>query len=692
MNHERSGSILAPGTRAHRVVPGLLLFAPLCLLCNAFGPVFRYPEIGSAVFFPPYAVLVAALVVATRRDWIWYILVAAAAHLATNWPQWPLTWVLLADVANVARALTAAVLLRWVSTSPIRIDGVDALAGFLIPAAIVAPAVGATIGAASVVVHDAATSYWMPWRAWFMSNALTGLTMLPAMVLVADRLTSGDHRRLAPRRVAEGIAIAIALTVSTGVAFLIRTTSQWELVLIPYVPIPMLIVAALRFGISGASVAVSAVTAIALWAAGRGSGPFLSASSDDNMLLLQLFVLLTTVPVLCIAAVSSGRNGVVQLHRALLASLRDHVAILDAHGVVVEANGSWQRFAGEPSTLPFHTVRPGDNFVSACRATTARGHLGAVRALEAVTSVLARGQQHCEIEYDDATASHHPRYALSVEALERADGGAVVTRSDVTARHDAQMKIAEQQRELAHLSRVAALGEMSGALAHELNQPLASISSNAEAARILLRRHPTDTAELDEILRDIFAEDQRAAQVIRRLRALLKRGETNLQPVDTNELVSDVLDLAHSELIRRRVSVTSVIAPNLPPVLGDRVQLQQVLLNLILNACEAMRSLDTRDRRLLIIARPDDGDRVQFSVRDCGSGIPTDLIERLFEPFVTTKPDGLGLGLSISRTIVAAHGGRLWAENNPEAGATLHCTLALASAVGALPTTQLATQ
>jgi two-component system sensor kinase FixL len=245
----------------------------------------------------------------------------------------------------------------------------------------------------------------------------------------------------------------------------------------------------------------------------------------------------------------------------------------------------------------------------------------------------------------------------------------------VTARHMARVEIEEQRRQLSHLARVSMLGQLSGALAHELNQPLAAIASNADAARRLLARAPVDVAELDAIVTDIVAANQRAAQVIRRLRALLNRGETRLQPLDTAELVEEVLDLAHAELITRRVTATGVVAPNLPPVLGDRVQLQQVLLNLVLNACEAMSSCIPPDRRLSLTVAPDAGGNIRFSVRDCGSGIPSHLIDRLFEPFVTTKPEGLGLGLSISRTIVAAHGGRLWAQNNTDRGATVHCLL-----------------
>jgi two-component system sensor kinase FixL len=280
------------------------------------------------------------------------------------------------------------------------------------------------------------------------------------------------------------------------------------------------------------------------------------------------------------------------------------------------------------------------------------------------------------MEYEDSCRGSREWYALGIDALERRGGGAIVTLANVTARRQALIEIEEQRYQLSHLARVAALGQLSGALAHELNQPLASICSNAQAARHLLKRRTADLSEVDAILRDIVSQDQRAAQVIRRLRALLKRGETRLQTVDMTELVSEALELAHGELIARAVTATAVVPPDVPPVSGDRVQLQQVLLNLILNACEAMDTTAPPDRRLFLMVGSDARNNVQLSIRDCGPGIPLALIDRLFEPFVTTKPEGLGLGLSISRTIVAAHGGRMWAENNAGGGATVHFLLA----------------
>ena len=659
---------------------GMLLFAPIVLLGNFVGVSLRYPELGSAVVFPPYAALTAVLLLSPRRNWPWYVAVHVAAHFFASWSHWSVSWVLFSDVANLARAFTATAMLRWALRGQARLDDVDTLARFALGAVIVAPAVGATIGAANVLLHGATVVYWRPWSEWFMSNALTGLTILPAFVLGGAQLARWRRPRVSRRRVMEAVAIAAGLTLSGVLAFLVPVAGRWQLALLLYAPLPVLIWTALRFGRGAVSLGLTGIAFLAIWSADRESGLFAASAPDENILVLQLFVLLTAVPVLCIAAVSGARRGVVQLHRALLASLHDHVAILDAQAVVVEVNESWRRFADTPAAGAFDRVGVGNSYLNACRAGTERGDPIAARALAGVTRVLARDVTRVEMEYGDHRNGHR-RYALSIEALERGDGGAVVTRADVTSRYEAQLQMEEQRRALSHLARVTALGQLSGALAHELNQPLTAISNNAEAARFLLRRRPVDLPEIDAALGDILAEDRRAAQVIRRLRALLRRGDIRVLPLDAGDLVTEVLELAHAELINRGVAATPMIGRELPRVLADRVQLQQVLLNLILNACEAMETVSAHRRRLsLVVTR--DANNVRFSVRDSGAGIPAPLLDHLFEPFVTTKREGLGLGLSISRTIVAAHGGRMWVENNGDGGATVHCLLPAAACPG----------
>jgi PAS domain S-box-containing protein len=246
---------------------------------------------------------------------------------------------------------------------------------------------------------------------------------------------------------------------------------------------------------------------------------------------------------------------------------------------------------------------------------------------------------------------------------------------DITARKQAELEVQQQRGELAHLSRVTMLGELSGSLAHELNQPLTAILSNAQAAQRFLAHDNADLNEVRDILADIVAEDKRAGEVIRRLRLLLKKGEVQHQPFDLNEAVREVLKLVRSDLVNQGVAVHTELAPALPAVNADRVQLQQVLLNLVMNACDAMAGGPAGDHKLIIRTGLAGNEGIRVSVADRGVGLAPDNLEKVFEPFFTTKVQGMGLGLSVCRTIITAHGGKLWAANNPERGATFHFTL-----------------
>ena len=247
---------------------------------------------------------------------------------------------------------------------------------------------------------------------------------------------------------------------------------------------------------------------------------------------------------------------------------------------------------------------------------------------------------------------------------------------DISQRKRAELQAARQRNEMAHLSRVSTLGELSGSIAHELNLPLSAILCNAQAAQRMLANGQADLAEVREILDDIVTEDKRAGEVIHRLRQWLKKGEVQQHSVRINEVVEDVLKLIRSDLVNQKVTVNCELARHLPDVTGDPVQLQQVLLNLMVNACDAMVECSTPERRLLIRTRTENGSSaVLVSVTDRGSSIPEEKMEQIFEPFFTTKAKGMGLGLSVCRTIIAAHRGKLWAANNADCGATFHFSL-----------------
>jgi len=243
---------------------------------------------------------------------------------------------------------------------------------------------------------------------------------------------------------------------------------------------------------------------------------------------------------------------------------------------------------------------------------------------------------------------------------------------------EAHLEMRRLQNEIAHVGRVSMMGQLASSLAHEINQPLGAILRNAEAAELFLECKNPDLEEIRAILADIRADDQRAGSVIDRMRSLLKRHVLETQLLDLGEVVGDVAQLARPDAASRRVALTVEVPDILPPVRGDRVHLQQVLLNLIVNGMDALNGSGPENRRVTVRARVDAAQKVEISVSDTGHGIAAAKLSQVFDPFYTTKADGMGMGLPISRTIVESHGGRLWAENNKSPGATFRFTLPLA--------------
>lgn len=252
---------------------------------------------------------------------------------------------------------------------------------------------------------------------------------------------------------------------------------------------------------------------------------------------------------------------------------------------------------------------------------------------------------------------------------------------DLTERNRAEAQLEELRNELSHLARVTLLSELSGSLAHELNQPLTAILSNAQAALRFLDSEPPNLAEVREILHDVVSDDKRAGEIIRGLRLLLKRGEIRRERFDLNDVVQSAFRLLKGTLVNANVKVLIDLAPDLRPLDGDRVQLQQVILNLAMNACEAMLDVAPDARTLVVKSDIQEGRLARVSISDHGPGIAPGQLERVFDPFFTTKPNGLGLGLAVCRQIIAAHGGRLSARDDPGPGATFYFTLPVAPEV-----------
>jgi C4-dicarboxylate-specific signal transduction histidine kinase len=293
----------------------------------------------------------------------------------------------------------------------------------------------------------------------------------------------------------------------------------------------------------------------------------------------------------------------------------------------------------------------------------------------------AKGAGHYEVNYRVVLPDRQVRWIASRGRVEfGADGRPALMRgvtTDVTQRHQAELELQRQRTELAHLSRVSVLGELAGALAHELNQPLTAILSNAQVARQMGLAGLRDEAELGLILEDIKSDARRAGGIIHGLRAMFRKdGPTGAQPMDLNDAVVQTLELLNSEIIARKVKLVLQLGENLPPASAGRVEIQQVLINLVLNALDALKSDALRG--LLEIATEHRTGWLQVTVRDNGPGIPEAMKECLFDPFVTSKSGGLGLGLAISRSIADRYRGKLEAETPPEGGALFRLTVPVA--------------
>jgi C4-dicarboxylate-specific signal transduction histidine kinase len=246
---------------------------------------------------------------------------------------------------------------------------------------------------------------------------------------------------------------------------------------------------------------------------------------------------------------------------------------------------------------------------------------------------------------------------------------------DTTEARKSQETLQAAQSALAHASRVATLGEISASIAHEVNQPLAAIVANGQACLRFLNRETPDLNDVRGAVEWIVKDGNRAGEVIRRVRGLLKKADTEKVPLDVNELIEEVAALLRHELAVQQVGLRLELAPVLPPIVADRVQLQQVIINLVMNGAEAMQAIADRPHGLMIHSYEDETQRVVVAVQDSGAGIPGESAERVFEAFFSTKPGGLGMGLSICRSIVEAHGGRLWSSANAGPGATFQFAL-----------------
>jgi len=514
--------------------------------------------------------------------------------------------------------------------------------------------------------------YWASWQQWFLGNVLAHLVVTPAILYGIP----GIARALAvpnPKRWLEGLLLAIGLAATGYAAFQTPAGAGGFAEPQFYLPVPFLFWAALRFGMVGASAAIVLISIISVAAALAGHGPFAGRSPNETALALQQFLLLRAAPLYLVAILIEQKWGT---EDRLIKSERRYREVIDSQtelvcrflpdGTLSFVNEAFchafQRERAALVGLDFIALLPEETFAAA-RAQIEQG----VRRKE-------RGEWECQVSRPDGSVGWqhwlcHPIVGPSARIEEVQAIG-----HDITDRKRAE----QAERSLTHASRLAVVGEFTAMVAHEINQPLAAILSNADAAEILLKAPDPPLGEIRDILSDIRRSDLRANAAILRVRALLGKREICLQPVDLNATILDVLHFASADLRGRQILVCNDLAPSLPSVSADRVHLQQVLLNLFANAMEAMKDTPAPSRLLAVSTRRADADAIEVVVADRGHGIAPDKLSGIFESFVTTKSDGLGLGLSIARSIVRSHGGRIWAENRTDGGAAFHFTVKVA--------------
>jgi two-component system, LuxR family, sensor kinase FixL len=631
-----------------------------------------------SVLWPPNAILFAAMLLVPARSW-WVVIAAALpAHLVAELQSGvPVPMVLCWFISNVTEALIGATCVSLFARKPLTFATLRDVTVFLC-AAFAATFLSSFLDSTLVALNRWGHSgYWDVWRLRMLSNVTASLTFIP--LIVTARATDFAPWRMAGRaRVAEAATLLTALMATTILVFDSPFSTSATAALV-YLPLPFLLWAALRFGPLGASTAFAIVALLVIWGAREGVGPLATSEAAENAFAVQLFLMFVGPALLLLAAAMSERARAEQSLRAsdrrfqlVLQATRDAVYERDLRsGEVWWSRNGLAQFGCAQDRCP------GD-YPSAVDLVH---HEDRERLLRAHAIALQSGLQLWEAEFrlrrSDGSYGHvHEQGFVVRDAAGRAIQ-MVGALTDITERRDND----ELSQRLAHASRLAAMGELTASIAHEINQPMSAILSNVDAAEMMLDAGDRGSAELRRILNDIRDDDLRASEVIRHIRGLSNKRETDFTWFDLNELVRAVVRLVAPTTKQRGVVVGAEYG-TLPLVRGDRILVQQVLLNLLLNGMDAMAAMSEQQRRLLVTTARAERGTVIVSVRDRGHGIAAAQIGRIFDSFYTTKNNGMGMGLSIARSLVELHGGRIWAENNPDAGATLYFTLAVDAMAG----------
>ena len=653
----------------------VLLVGFICHFSTEIGFAHKFPPHYISPLWPTGAILFSVLVVTPIRQWWAYTLAAYFTSVVNDARAgFPISATLFV-AAGLIEIFIAAVGVRRFAEGLRAFESLRSLVAYIIVAVVLAPFVSAFVAAFAGTIE----TYWFYWRVWFLSEALAYLMLAPA-ILTWIASARNTLKNISLARFIEACLILCGLLAISVRVFTWQTAGDDTFPALLYLPLPLLLWAAVRFGPVGVNTSLLIVTLFSISGAVQGRGPFATSTPAENVLSLQLFLIMMSLPLMFLAAlIEEGRakTNALSESEVRFRSMADTAPVMiwmsGPDKLCTFFNKGWLDFTGRPLEQELGNgwsegVHPDD--FDRCR----EGYINSFDSRQEFTMEY-RLRRHGG-EYRWILGEGVPRFAPDGKFL-----GYIGCATDITERKRTESELRRQREELAHVTRVSTMGELAASLAHELNQPLTAIYSNAQAAQRFMAANPADLEEVREILKDIVQDNSRAGEVIHRMRALVKKQEIAFVPLDASGVIRDVVLLVHSDAILHNIRVVLELDPDLPPVRGDRVELQQVVLNLLLNAFEAMKDCPASQREITVRAALDGPDVVRVVVRDRGTGMSSENLDKIFQPFYTTKRDGLGMGLSISRSIIEAHGGRLWAENNSDRGATFCFTVPVGGSV-----------
>jgi PAS domain S-box-containing protein len=653
----------------HEDIFRFCLFELAFYFAYQFGMAFSH-ACASPFWFPDSVLLCALLFYPSRRWWIFLLAPLPIRLFAPVAADIPWEFLLAAFAIDSAKGVLMAAALRRLVSNPIRITTIREVGIYCLVTVLLVPTIAAFAGA--TLRHLRGYPYWPAWEQWFMGNALTHLIVTPCLLYLLG--IAHQWHRPSLKRFIEATTLAAGLAVTAYMAFDVSSVRIGFAETRFYAPVPFLFWAAVRFGMLGASGAITIVSLVAVGAALDGRGLFADSSPSETALALQHFLLSRVAPLYLVATLVEQKNSG---DRALRESEERFRHLADTAPVLIWMSG----------------VDKGGTFFNQAWLDLTGRTLEQEMGSGWAEAIHPDDRSHCLQRYESAFDLRQPFEAEY--RLRRHDGqyrwvldrgvaryagdrtflGYIGSTIDITDRKNAEAEAHRHRTELAHASRVSTMGQLASALAHELSQPLGAILQNVEASELFLDRTPPDYSEIHEILSDIRQDSRRAAAVIDRMRSLLQRRDLEFEDISLNQLLPQVISLTRGEMMARHVMLEVNLQAGLPIIKGDRIHLQQVMLNLLVNGADAMHGLPSKKQRLEVRANLEGHQTVLVSVSDTGPGLPADKLVHLFEPFYTTKPNGMGMGLAISQRIVECHGGRIWAENNREGGASFRFTL-----------------